>query len=313
MHAKTPLFVVALLIPSLALAGFSASSHRKTSVSGGSNPYEAASALDGKPATAWVVDPEQENKGQWIEIDVPRSTVDKVSVIVGWDNGEGSWDDYARIKAVRVQITSVAGGEAKIVLEKDVPFEDKKDLQVIDLPDTAVGDELEGGKVRLTIVETYPGKDFENLAVGEVLVHLTEFDAKTTKVAEKSSETAEHPAAHALDASAKTYWTPDVADKTPSLAIEAGRYSVSSIGLLAGPKTGARAKKIEVVQGEAVRTYDVADTTAVQWFALPALFGYTGSNFGAVTLRVVETYPGTSSTTLGLAEVSLKATALEAF
>lgn len=313
MRRTSPLLIAALLLPVAAHAGFAASSHKKTSKSSGSNPYEIAAALDGNPATAWVTDPEQENKGQWVEIDVPRGKVDKISAVVGWAASDDQWVDHARLKTVRVQITSMAGGAPVVVFEKELTFEDKQERQVLDLPDTEVGDELEGGKVKLTVLETYPGKDYQNLAVGELLVHLVEFDAKTTKLGSASSEGEGHPGDHALDGNAKTWWTAGPSDQAPTLVLEAGRYSVSSLGLVPGPKTGARPKKIEVVQGETKRTYDVPDGAGPFWFELPALFGYTGSNFGAVTLTVTETWPGTSSTVVGIAEVKLKATALEAF
>lgn len=305
--------LLAALVPSVALAGFTASSFKKTSKSSGSSPYEAAAALDGNPATAWVIDPEQDNKGQWIEIDVPKGKVDKLSVVVGWNTSGDAWDDHARVKKARVEVISMAGGEPKVVLEQELAFTDTKDRQVLDLPDPEVGDELEGGKVKLTILEVYPGTDYDHLAVGEVLVHLVEFDAKLKNLESTSTETPDHAGAALVDDNPKTFWTPTAEDKAPAFAVSAGKYSVSSVGLVAGPKTHARPKKIEVVQGDATRVYDVADVTTAQWFELPALFGYTGSNFGPVSVKVLETYPGASSTQVAIADLKLRATALEPF
>jgi hypothetical protein len=307
------LLVVAALVPGLAFAGFNVSSFKRTSKSSGSSPYEAAAALDGNPATAWVIDPEQPNAGQWIEIDVPKGKVDKISVVVGWNSAGDAWDDHARVKKARVEVVSMAGGERKVVLEQDLTFTDTKDRQVVDLPDPEVGDELEGGKVKLTILEVFPGTDYDHLAVSEVLVHLGEFDAKLKKLESSSTETPDHAGAGLVDDNVKTFWTPTAEDKAPGFTVSAGKYSVSSIGLLAGPKTHARPKRIELAQGDTRRALDVADVTTVQWFELPALFGYTGSNFGPITVRVVETYPGSTTQQVAIADVKLRATALEPF
>lgn len=313
MRAPFTTLLVGLVVPSLALGGFTASSFKKTTKSSGNSPYEAAAALDGNVATAWVTDPEQANKGQWIEIDVPHGKVDKVSLVVGWDKDESSWDDHARLKSARVEVISMAGGEAKVVAEKEITLEDKRDRQVIDLAEPEVGDDLEGGKIKITVTDTYAGKDYENLAVAEVLVHLVEFEAKTRTSSAQSSQTEDHPIAHALDDSTKTFWVAGPADAAPSLTLEGGRYSISSLTFVPGPKTHARPKKIELVQGEAKRTYDVPDTAGPHTFELPSLFGYNGSNFGAVTFNIVETWPGSSSTQAALADVRFKATAIEAF
>lgn len=311
MRAMNLLLAVAIALPATALAGFEASSFKKPSRSSDASPYDAAAALDGKPETAWMVDPEDENKGQWLELDVPKGKVDKISFIIGWAESDDTWVDHARVKSARVEVISMAGGERKIVLEKDITLEDKKDRQFIDLADPQVGDELEGGKIRITITDVYEGKDFAHLAVGEILVHMAEFDAFTRVVEEASSSAEGHDVSMLIDDSTKTFWAAAGTDKAPSFVGNAGRYSVSSIGLTAGPKSHKRAKTIEVEQGNAVRTYTLKDTTGTQWFDLPALFGYTGSNFGDVTVRIIDTYEGAEP--VAFSDVKFRATALEAF
>ena len=54
--------------------------------------------------TCWQIDAESEQKGEWIEIDVPMSEVDKLSVAVGWNADKTSYTDYGRIKTVRVEV-----------------------------------------------------------------------------------------------------------------------------------------------------------------------------------------------------------------
>jgi hypothetical protein len=307
-----PVVAVGLLVPALALGGFSASSHRKASRDGAS-PWDAAAALDGNPATAWLVDPEQPNAGQWLQLDVPNGKVDKLSVNVGWEESDDAWADHARLKKARVELVSLAGGEAKTVLEKEVEFKDEKGRQTVDLPDTAVGDELEGGRVRLVVLEVYPGKDYENLAVSEVLVHLGEFDAQTRKVVNASTTADGHAADAVVDADPKTFWASRETDAEPTLVVSAGRYSASSITFTDGPATYARPKKIEIVQSDAKRVYDVPEKAGVHTFEVPPLFGYTGSNFGDVTIKILETWPGTTSKSVAIADVKFKATAFEPF
>src|SRR5690606_36066537 len=107
--------------------------------------------------------------------DVPNGKVDRISAVVGWAESDERFGDHARIKKARIEVISKAAGQKKTVHEQEVTFEDKKERQVIDVADVAVGDELDGGTIRVTVLEVYPGKDYDNLAVSEVLVHMVEF------------------------------------------------------------------------------------------------------------------------------------------
>jgi hypothetical protein len=309
---RTTLLTTALVVPTLAFAGFNASSHKKPSRSG--DTFEAASALDGDPATAWSIDPEEENKGQWIEVDVPVGKVDKLSVVVGWAKTDQTWIDYARVKTARVQVYNLDSGEPVLVHEGEATLEDKKDRQFIELPDVQVGGEMQGGRVRLTVNEVYEGKDYANLAMGELLVHMVEFDAKTVNITTPPSSEAEgHDAAMMNDESTRTYWATDGDGVGASFTMDGGRYSISSIGLVPGPTTHARPKVIEVTQSNVTKWYDVPKGNGPHWFDLPALVGYTGSAIGPVEVKIVEVYEGSSSQAVAVAEVKFKATGLDAW
>lgn len=301
-----------LLLSTSAFAGFGTSSEVRMSRSGES--FGAASALDGDTKTCWQVDPEQDNAGQWIELDVPTGKVDKISVVVGWDKDEQTWTDHARLSKARIQIYDMDSGEPKLVHEEEAELKDVKDRQFIDLPDPKVGGEMLGGKVRLTVVGVHPGKDYAHLALGELLVHMTEFDAKGVQiVGTPSSEAEGHDGGLLFDESTRTFWSTDGEQETAEFTMGAGRYSVSSIGLVPGPKTHARPKKIEVTQSNVTRIYEVPDKSGTHWFELPALVGYTGSGVGEVTVKITETYPGSSSKATAVAEVYFRATMLDAF
>lgn len=306
--------LLALLVPSVALAGIDSSSHKKTSRTSDTGLYDASAAVDGKPETAWLVDPESPNEGSWIELDLPKGKVDKFDIIVGWDKDDETWEDHARLAKARIEVFSMAGGERKLVHEQTQAFEDVKTPQTVDLPDPEVGDEFEGGKLRITVQAVHAGKDYAHMALGDMLVHLVEFDALIKATSGTSSQADDdHDGMALTDDSKKTYWVAAADDEAPSFTVNAGRYSASSILITPGPSSYARPKTIEIQQGANTRTYTMKNSSSAQRFLLPPLFGYTGSNFGDITVKVVDTYPGSSSKQVAVTEVDFKATGLEAF
>ena len=302
--------VLLVTLPGIAFAGFRVSSFKKETKLG-ANHWNVASALDGDKDTCWMTDPESENMGEWIEIDLPRSEVDKIGVIVGWAKDDTRFADYARVKAMRIEVfTTDMDDNEKVVLEQTVEFTDTQDWQLVDLPDTKVGGELFGGKVRATVTAVYPGQDYPNLAMSEFLVHLKEMDAHTAMVSEPESAAAGHGSENMLDKNGRTFWASDGKGEGQEFAIEASGFGVSSIGIQPGPKSHARPKTLKLTVNDMEQTVTLADKQAVQWFPLPAVIGYTGSSWGDVKVQVVDTYPG-SDPAVGIAEVQLKATNYE--
>jgi hypothetical protein len=56
------------------------------------------------------------------------------------------------------------------------------------------------------------------------------------------------------------------------------------------------------------------DTADMQWFLIPALVGYTGSAWGVVNVRIIDTYPTTTAGKgASMNEVQFKATNLDSF
>lgn len=307
---RTALFIgcAALLLPASALAGFRVSSHRAV---GKSNEFDAASAIDDSKDTAWQIDPESEQVGEWIEIDLPKSQVDKIGMMVGWEKSEESWGDYGRIAEVRLELYSDGDEGMKRVLEKTLTFEDKKGMQVVDVDDTAVGSELYGGKARLVITKFTAGDDYPSVAVSEVRILLKEMDAATvfTTSGEPASADGKDPMMM-LDDSTRTYWVSD--GPTPQFTVEASGFGVSSLVITSGPKTYARPKTIEITCADQVRTHTLQDTTKPQTVALPSIVGYTGSAWGDVKVVVKDTYAGTKPN-VAITELKLKATNYDGF
>jgi ribosomal protein S19 len=300
----------ALLLPMAAEAGYNVSSHKKESRAGGSK-FNGGDALDSRPETAWMVDPEASNEGQWLELDVPVSKVDKISMIIGWAKSDDVFYDYARVKKARVEIFESQMDGLKPLSEQIIELEDKKERQTIDLEDVQVAGEIFGGKVKITILEVYPGKDYPNLAVSEMLVHLGEFDATFNVVGASSSE-ADHGQDLLGDGNARTFWASGEPGVGQSFVIEAPRFGVSSIGIAQGPKSYARPKDVTVSLGDMALSHVLEDKAGIQWVELPALIGYSGSGWGQVKVVIDSVYEGPTDH-VAITDIKLNATNLEEF
>lgn len=293
-----------LLLPIAAQAGFRVSSKKEV---GKSTEFDAASAIDDDKSTAWQVDPESEQVGEWIEIDLPKGEVDKIAVMVGWEKSDDSWKDYGRLKAGRLELFNDDGeGGWKQVYEKTVNFEDKKGLQIVDVDDTKVGGDLTTAKARLTITEFTKGDDYPSVAIGEVRIMLKEQDAPALFVDGEPESAEGKDAGNMIDGNPRTsYVSPE--GGVPPFVIEASGWGVSSLVITPGPKPYARPKTVEVKCAAQTRTFTLEDNGKPQSFMLPSIVGYTGSAWGEVQIAVKDTYEGTEPG-VAIAEIALKAT-----
>ncbi len=302
-----------LLVPAIAFGGFRVSSFKKETRQG-ANAWNAASALDSDMATCWQLDPEQENAGAWFEVDLPRGEVDKLGMVIGWEKDAESFKDYARIKTVRVEVFGTEEDEAARVLEQNLTFEDKPGWQTLDLPDTKVGGEMSGGKIRITVTEAYPGQDYPNLAVSEVLIHLKEQDIGSGSIKMKTppaTSAAGKDAGLMTDGDAKTFWAAAAAGEA-LFEVRAEGFGTSSIGIVPGPAAYARPKTVEITANEITVKRELPDKAGeTQWILLPAVVGYTGSAWGPVKVRVVDTYPGKTDQAVAITDVKMKFTNYE--
>jgi hypothetical protein len=294
------------LVGANAHAGATASSFKKESKLG-ANYWNAQAALDTNGDTCWMLPGESTNRGEWIMIDVPKSGIDKLGLVIGWAKSEEDFKDYARIKEVKVEVFSFdENQDLKPLAAHNLKFEDKMEMQVQDLPDVAI-DDMFGGKVKITVVDVYDGKDFPNLAVSEVLLHLKDFDAGATM---KSASEELTPMDNLIDDNPKTAWTAPAAGA--SFTFEAAGFAVSKIGLTPMGKDYARAKKVEITANDRSVVVAVPDATSTQWISVPSTTGYTGGAWGTIQVKFLEVYPGAKhAATVGVAELDLKATAYE--
>ncbi|MEZ4237239.1 MAG: hypothetical protein R3F59_14025 [Myxococcota bacterium] len=306
------LALIALLLPTAAHAGFDASSHKKEDKLG-KNFWAVASALDSNPETCWQNDPEQSNNGSWLYIDVPGGEVDKIGMIIGWQKSEDTFFDYARIKSAKVEVYNLpVAGDPVLVATHDIAFADKPGWQYGDIPDVKISGEGLGGRVKITVTDTYPGKDYPNLAVSEVRVHLKEFEAASMQLA-RPFDTGGETADKATDGNAKTFWTGSGTQAT--FAVKAGGYGLSSLGLQSGPKAYARPKTVELTVNGATGTQTLEDKPGqMQWLLLPTVIGFTGGAWGDVDVKILDAYPGDVPTNgLAIAEVKMNAGSISDF
>lgn len=301
------------LVPAVAFAGATASKfkpeHRK-----GANYWNARSAIDGNQETCWMVPGESPNRGEWIELDLPKSTVDKIGMNVGWTMSDETFQDYARVKAVKIAAFSLNDRqELSPRGSTTAQFQDDAAWQMVDIEDLPVGEDLFGGKLRISVSDIYDGRDYPNMAISELLVYLTEFDTKLKppEFADLSSTPAGPQLAElALDEDEKTFFATAV--DGGFMQVEASGFGVSSLGIKAGPSSHARPKKVKITANNRVLEHELEDTQDVQWVLVPTITGYTGGAFGEIKVEFLEVYPG-DDPNVAIAEIYGKATNYEGF
>lgn len=298
--------VLLVLLPGIAFAGARVSATKVDSKLGKSY-YAGSSAIDGKLDTVWMVPGESENKGEWIEIELPKGDIDKLAIYPGHGKSTEAFGDYARVKQLRLDAYSIGDDQSeKQVGTATIDVADKAEMQYIDMTDIKVGDGLFGGKVKLTVLDIYEGEDYPNLAVAEVQVMLKEFDCpKTPVLSEPGNEQAGHEAAMSQDDNVKTFWAMDASGAGFTLSSDA--FGLSSIGFQGAGKEYSRPKTVEITVGTVTQRTELADSvSAIQYAPTPGFNGYNGGGFGDVVVKIIDTYPGTNPQ-IGLAEIKAKA------
>ena len=291
-----------------ALAGAKASSF-KPERKRGENYWNANSATDGKNETAWMVSGESENKGEWIMIDVPKVTIDKLGMNIGYALSEETFADYARIKSVTIELFQYDDLQTLEPVPGQVTasFEDKPGFQVVDIDNMEITSDS-GGKVKITIAEVYEGRDYPNFGISELLVYPTEFEVATA-INDVSDESGDHSRLDLVDDSSRTFWAGDA--EGASINFEVTGYTISSLGIQPGPSSYARPKKVKIIAGPRSVVVDVANNSSLQWFEIPSTSGFSGY-WSDVTIEILEVHPG-SNPQVAIAELDLKAVAYDGF
>lgn len=292
----------------VAHAGAVVSKHQKETRKG-ANFYAGNAALDGKDETAWLLPGDSENVGEYIILDIPRINVDKLAMKIGWHRDEDTFKDYARVKKVSIEATYYNGTMDLVPAPKvvEAEFKDEMGWQLVDLDDIVVDDSTNGGKLKITILEVYPGKDFPQAGVSDLVVHLGEFDA-VPQLKEVSTEE-EGSMLNMQDDNARTSWIAP-ADNA-SFTVRGGGVMLSSLDITSGPATHARPKTLKLTVKNRTELVELPNSAGPHHVILPSTVGYTGT-WDAVKVEVVEVHPGkTHADKVAIAELAGKATALD--
>lgn len=296
---RLPLLVV--LVPLAAAAGGRVS-HFKAENKLGANYYNVQAAIDGKVETAWMVPGESDNKGEWIEVDIPTGEVDKIAVYPGYGKSPDTFSDFPRVKQFRVDVYAIDENmESAIAGTATIDLADKPEMQVVDVADVKTG--VNGGRVRLAVMDVYPGQDYPNLAVSEVVVLMKEIEGKAN-ISEISAEMEGHSRETLMDGNPKTFWMADV--KGASLTLQSTGFAMSSLGFLPEGKEYARPKTVKISVGPVSKVTEFPDTPGERWAPIPAFNGYNGGGFGDVQVEILDVYPGTNPQ-LGISELKVRA------
>lgn len=322
---KKLVLVVAALVPAVAFAGAAASKYNTNAPRDkGENYYNAQSAIDGKLETAWVLPGDSVNMGEWIMLDVPKGTVDKLGLVIGWAEDGERFTDHHRVKKVmieglccmgddKMQSTGTAHAEFKDQTADDVAAAKGNPyalMQIVDIEDIKVGNDYFGGKLKISIVETHAGVDFPNAGISEVMVYMKEFPDPVPAVIKSSTG---EGGEKLNDGDKKTFWTSPV--KGASFGFSSDSFGLSSFTIEHGPKDHARIKKVKVSAGERVMVQDVADKPGPQRVQIPGMLGYNGiTPFEAdeIKVEVLEVYPG-SKDLVAVSEVTFGASLASEF
>ena len=292
----------------VAHAGAAVSAHQKETRRG-ANYWAGNAALDGKDETCWRLPGTSENVGEYIILDIPRVNIDKLGMKVGWHRDEDTFKDFARVKKVAIEASYYSETNELVPAPGmvEAEFKDEMGWQFVDIEDLIVEDGINGGKVKITIKEVYPGKDFPQLAVSELVVHLGEFDA----VAQISALSTEDDGTREsmLDENPKSSWVAP-ADNA-SFTVRGGGVMLSSIDITSGPATHARPKTLKLTVKSRTETVELPNTAGPHHVVLPATVGHTGT-WDPVKVEIVDVHPGkTHADKVAIAEIKGKATALD--
>ena len=298
------------------------------------NYWSGGSAIDEDPQTAWMVpgeggsvdalaeitgEADEGNKyprGEWIELEAPSgsvSTVESIGMIVGYAIDPETFKDYARVKSIRIDVYEYDKSMKLVKTDRSakVSFEDKIDMQNLPVTGIDIKSEL-GGKFRITITDVYEGKDYDSFAISELMLYMKDYPAQSVNISDVEHGADDVAPEKMVDKNTKTFWlSEDISTldgENIRFGFDVGSATLSRMSITQGPKTHARPKKIKVLTGGRFVIHELADTTKAQWVWIPSVTGYTGSTWDTVYVEILETYPGSKSQQVGIAEIGAKFT-----
>lgn len=134
-----------------------ASSQLETSVA----DYSPMRAFDGDWRTSWIEGVDGDGIGEWLEVEFAEPIyIKKIYVITGFHKTHADFGDIFTLNS-RLRSATIEFDDNR---EVEVNFLDTKEPQMIDL-----GDGIVTKTVHLTIKEAYPGTEWDDLCISEIM------------------------------------------------------------------------------------------------------------------------------------------------
>jgi len=137
--------------------------------------YSADNLLDGDLDTAWVEGAVGYGEGEWLEIEFKSWYNRGIGIINGYTKTQETYYKNSRIKKLKIELFQEDG---RIIQQiKDLPDRDYRTLNksafwsFVDKLDYDSSAALHTTKIRLTIMEVYPGTDYQDTCISEVFFY----------------------------------------------------------------------------------------------------------------------------------------------
>lgn len=147
----------------------------------GSSDYGLSNLLDMDLTTAWVEGSRGDGTGEWIEIDLSEFSVAYIGIMNGYTKDESTYYENSRVRKVRIELTYDQDESSYSYFSGDIG----ETVDLADIPWTVVDDsnfftfvqliyssgmEKPIKKIRLEILDVYPGDDYDDLCITELII-----------------------------------------------------------------------------------------------------------------------------------------------
>ncbi|MCK4505099.1 MAG: hypothetical protein KAW14_05745 [Candidatus Aegiribacteria sp.] len=143
--------------------------------------YSISNLLDMDFQTAWVEGSSGDGTGEWIEIDLSEFSVAYIGILNGYAKDENIYYGNSRIREVRYELTydkeessySYFSGDIEETVDlTDIPWTVFDDSNFSKFVQTIYSSGMEKpiSKIRLEILDIYPGDDYDDLCITELII-----------------------------------------------------------------------------------------------------------------------------------------------
>lgn len=147
----------------------------------GSSDYSISNLLDMDFTTAWVEGSGGDGTGEWIEIDLGGFSVAYIGILNGYTKDENTYFGNSRVREVGYELTYdqeessysyFSGDVGEIVDLTDTPWTEFDDNNFYQFVQTIYSSGMEKPikKIRLEILDVYPGDDYDDLCITELII-----------------------------------------------------------------------------------------------------------------------------------------------